>query len=282
MVVDGAAGGVRADHRSASDPREDLGERGRRRVGEIEDHAELDEPVDERAPEAGEPAVLGGAVGVRVAAVPGEPRHAHAELPERLGGPELVRRTARRPRARASARSARPARPRRDRRQSRTWSDPVAVLAHGTEEARRLTERLAQRSLGWRSSSTKTGQTCSPTPPASSSGSHVRANAPVSPKRSSRWPSSSSRSTWASAITLLESTRLPREFRFLAKARNRGIAEGGLPGSSQAAERETADLDATPGLDIRRRGLSLYDGHTKSAAGLTTSLPTSPRPGTRA
>ena len=90
VVVDGPAGGVRADHRGTAGPGDDLGERRRRRVGEVEDHAEPDERVDERAPEAGEATVLDGTVGERVAAVPRQPGHAHPELPERLGGPDLV------------------------------------------------------------------------------------------------------------------------------------------------------------------------------------------------
>ena len=185
VVVDRAAGGVGADHRRAVGPGDDLGERRRRGVGEVEDHPELDELVDERAAEAREPAVLGGAVGERVAAVPGQPRHPHAELPERLGRPELVAELL-------------------DALERQHQPDPLApldgvevggrahlqhpigVLAHGPEEAGRLAERLAQRPSGWRSSSTKTGQTCRPTPPASSSGSHVRAKEPRSPKRSSR------------------------------------------------------------------------------------------------
>ena len=67
-----------------------------------------------------------------------------------------------------------------------------------------VTWRSASRRLpsGWSSSSMKTGQTCRPTPPASSSGSHVCANTFVSPSRCSRYASSSSRSVWASASNL--------------------------------------------------------------------------------
>ena len=52
MVVDGPAGGVRADDGRAADALDDLRERRGRRVGEIEDHAELDELVHEGAAEA--------------------------------------------------------------------------------------------------------------------------------------------------------------------------------------------------------------------------------------
>ncbi len=54
---------------------------------------------------------------------------------------------------------------------------------------------------GWCISSTKIGHTWSPTPPASKSGSHVRAKTSVSPSTCSRCASSSSRSVWASAST---------------------------------------------------------------------------------
>ena len=90
MLVDGAAAAVGAEHRRAGDPVDDLGEDSARGVGEVEDHAERDEPVDELPPEAREAAaLLGGAVGERVAAVPREPGHPHAERVEDVGGPRL-------------------------------------------------------------------------------------------------------------------------------------------------------------------------------------------------
>ena len=110
-------------------------------------------------------------------------------------------RTARRPRARASARSARRARPRRGRRATARRARRSGLSRSACWSA--VTCRSASRSepSGCSSRSTKTGQTCSPTPPASSSGSHVRAKTSVSPSRCSRWASSSRMSTWASAIT---------------------------------------------------------------------------------
>ena len=115
-------------------------------MGEVEDHAELDEPVDERSAEAGQSTVLGGAVGVRVAAVPGQPRHPNAELPERLGGPELVTELLDALEGEHQADLLAPL----DGLEivgGAYLQHPVAVLAHGAEEARRLTERLAEGSL---------------------------------------------------------------------------------------------------------------------------------------
>ena len=89
-VEDAPAAAVRAEHRRVAHPLEHLGEDAARGVGEVEDHAERDEPVDELAAEAREaPAVLGGAVRERVPAIPGEPRHPHAERVEDVGGPGL-------------------------------------------------------------------------------------------------------------------------------------------------------------------------------------------------
>ena len=89
-LVDGAAGSVGAEHRRAAGALEDLGVGAARGVREVEDHAQLDEPVDELASEAGEAAaLLGGAVGERVAAVPRQPRHADAEGVEDVGRPRL-------------------------------------------------------------------------------------------------------------------------------------------------------------------------------------------------
>ena len=147
MVVDRPAGRVGADHGSTGSPRDDLVERRRRGVGEVEDHPELDELVDERPAEPREPAVLGGAVGEGVAAVPGQPRHAHAELPERLGGPGLVAEL-----LDAFEREHQPdplaALDRVEVGGRPDLDDPLGVLADGAEQARRLAERLAERALG--------------------------------------------------------------------------------------------------------------------------------------
>ena len=143
---DRPASRVRADHRSAVQPREDLGERGRRGVREVEDDAELDEPVDESAPEAREPTVFRGSVGVRVATVPGQPGHPDAELPERLGRPELVAELLDAFEREHQPDSLAPL----DGVEVGGRADlqrPVAVLADGAEEAGRLAERLAERSL---------------------------------------------------------------------------------------------------------------------------------------
>ena len=119
----------------------------RRRVREVEDHPELDELVDECAPEPREAAVLGGAVGEGIAAVPRQPRHPHAELPERLGRPDLVAELLDTFERQHQPESLAPL----DGVEVGGRSDlqhPVGVLAHGAEKARRLAERLAQRSLG--------------------------------------------------------------------------------------------------------------------------------------
>ena len=146
VVVDCTAGRVRADDRGARDPLDDLGERRRRRMREVEDHPEPDELVDERAAEAREAAVLRRAVRERVAAVPRQPGHPDAELPERLRRPELVAELL-------------------DTLERQHQPDPLAaldgvevggranlqhavgVLAHRAQQARRLAEGLAQRSL---------------------------------------------------------------------------------------------------------------------------------------
>ena len=89
-VVHGAAAAVRAEHGRAGRALEHLRERATGRVREVEHDAERDEAVDELAAEPRQAAaVLGRAVRERVAAVPGEPRHADAELVEEVGGPGL-------------------------------------------------------------------------------------------------------------------------------------------------------------------------------------------------
>ena len=80
----------RAPGAPRADPLEHLGEDAARGVGEVEDHAERDEPVDELAPEPREAAaLLGGAVRERVPAVPREPGHPHAKRVEDVRGPGL-------------------------------------------------------------------------------------------------------------------------------------------------------------------------------------------------
>ena len=98
-------------------------------------------------PEPREPAVLGGAVGEGVAAVPRQPRHAHAELPERLGGPHLVAEL-----LDALEREHQPdplaALDRVEVGCRPNLHNPLGILADGTEQAGRLAERLAERALG--------------------------------------------------------------------------------------------------------------------------------------
>ena len=87
-----AAAAVRAEDRRAcgADPLEHLREDAARGVREVEDHAERDEAVDELAAEPREaPALLGGAVGERVPAVPRQPGHPDAERVEDVRGPRL-------------------------------------------------------------------------------------------------------------------------------------------------------------------------------------------------
>ena len=186
VVVDRPARRVGADHRSTGGARDDLVERRRRGVGEVEDHPEPDELVDERPAEPREPAVLGGAVGERVAAVPRQPRHAHAELPERLGRPRLVAElldaferehqpdplaALDRVEVGGASGPARPARGSRARHGAGTSPGraPRGACPRAAARARRRPGTPAARRRRPRAS-----------------GSHVRANEPVSPKRSSR------------------------------------------------------------------------------------------------
>ena len=90
MVVNRAASGMRDDHRRVTDSREDISKRRGRRMREVEDHAELDQPIDEPRAELRQPTGLGGAVRVGVAAVPRQRRHPDAQLPERVRRPHLV------------------------------------------------------------------------------------------------------------------------------------------------------------------------------------------------
>ena len=62
----------------------------RRRVRQVEHDLALREHGQQRAAEPREPALIRGAVGVRVPPVPRQPRHAQAQLPEDVGTPELV------------------------------------------------------------------------------------------------------------------------------------------------------------------------------------------------
>ena len=116
-------------------------------MGEVEDHPEPDELVDERPAQPRQAAVLGSAVGERVAAVPGQPRHAHPELPERLGRPRLVAEL-----LDAFEREHQPdplaALDRVEVGCRPDLHNPLGALADGTEQAGRLAERLAERALG--------------------------------------------------------------------------------------------------------------------------------------
>ena len=110
----------------------------------------------------------------------------------------------------------------------------------------------------------KTGQTCRPTPPASSSGSHVCANTFVSPSRCSRCASSSSRSVWASAsnlrtilsaMTAVASTQTfpvhdPATGEVLAEVPRNGAAE--TRRAIAAAERGAPAWRARPASSARR------------------------------
>ena len=106
-----------------------------------------DELVDERPAQPREPAVLGSAVGERVAPVPRQPRHAHPELPERLGRPRLVAEL-----LDALEREHQPdplaALDRVEVGCRPDLHNPLGALADGTEQAGRLAERLAERALG--------------------------------------------------------------------------------------------------------------------------------------
>ena len=182
MVVDRAAGCVRDEHAV----RRRYGRAPRRRVPrEAWARSRITRARTSRStssrPRRREPAVLGCAVGdTGCAGSRSVDGHAHAELPERLGRPELVAERLDALRARASGRSGLRARPRRGRLPVRTWSDPRR-RSRAPREANEVACPSASRSVpsGCRSSSTKIGHTCKPTPPASSSGSHVRAKTPA-------------------------------------------------------------------------------------------------------
>ena len=147
-VVDGPAAAVRAEDRRAGRPLEQLGVDTARRVREVEHDAELDEPVDQLAPEAREPAaVLGRAVGERVPAVPGEARHPDAERVEDVRGPgldaealdALEREHQPQPLARLDAGEV---------GSVAHLEDAVGVLGDRAVERRHHRQRLAQRPLG--------------------------------------------------------------------------------------------------------------------------------------
>jgi len=104
------------------------------------------ELVHEGTAEPGEASVLGGAVGIRVPPVPGQPGHAHAELPERLRGPGLV---AERLDPFEGEHQPDPVAPSDvvEVRRGADLDEPVGRLANGPEEAGGLPEGLAQRPL---------------------------------------------------------------------------------------------------------------------------------------
>ena len=101
---------------------------------EVEDHAQLGEARQQGAAEPREPALVGGAVGERVAPVPRQPGHPQPELPEEIGRRDLVAE-----RLHALEREHQP--------------DPLAALdrvevgarAHGHEAIRALAERVLER-----------------------------------------------------------------------------------------------------------------------------------------
>ncbi len=235
---------------------DDLGERPGRGVGEIEDHPEPDELVDERAAEPREAAVLDGAVGERVAAIPAQPRHPHAELPERLGGPELVAELL-------------------DALERQHQPDPLApldgvevggganlqqsvgALAHGAQEARRLAERLAQRAFRLALELDEDGADLE----ADTAGFEQRE------------PGARERPALAEAELAVAELEQQVE----VSVRNHGGSVRGVRRRQASACLPGLVSGATPDLDIGdRNALSLCDGHTKPAAGLTESTLTSP------
>ena len=146
-LVDRAAAAVRAEDRRARRALEQLGEQAVRGVRQVEYHAEGDEVVDEFAAEAREPAaVLGSPVRERVAAVPRQPGHPHAERVEDVGGPRLdaeaLDALEREHEADALARLDEV-----EIGPLEHLHDPILVLAHRSMERRDHRERLAQRPL---------------------------------------------------------------------------------------------------------------------------------------
>ena len=139
-------GGVGADHGGAGEPREDLVEGGGGGVGEVDDHAQLGEPVDERAAQPGEPTALGCAVRVGVAPVPRQPGHPHPELPERFCRPQLVAELLD-PLEREHQPDPLTSLDRSEVGRRPNLRYPVTVLSHGAEEAGGLPERLSKGSL---------------------------------------------------------------------------------------------------------------------------------------
>ena len=128
---------------------EALVEEPRRGVGEIQHRRRARRSApSSAASEPGEAALLGGAVCVRVAAVPRQPRHRAARAPRRDRPSDARSRTARRPRARAAGRSARRA-PRASRSARVAHGDDAVAGSRRSARGRRSTwrERLAQRSL---------------------------------------------------------------------------------------------------------------------------------------
>ena len=113
----------------------------------VEDDAQRDQLVHERAAEPRQPSVLRGPVRERVAAVPGQPGHPHPELPERLRRPELVAEL-----LDALEREHEPD-PVAGREPVEVGGrphlhDPLRVFRNGAVEAGRLAERLAEGPLG--------------------------------------------------------------------------------------------------------------------------------------
>ena len=91
-VDEGPAVRMARDDRRLRRGLEHVGEGPLGRVREVEDHSQRGEPADELSAEAGETAVggLAEAVRERVATIPGERHHAHAELPEDVRNPWVV------------------------------------------------------------------------------------------------------------------------------------------------------------------------------------------------
>ena len=148
VIVDGPTGGVRADHRSALDPRR--GSRRTRAATRARGRGSRPSPTSRRrasrpSRESPPSSAAPSEKGFRRFQV--SPAMRIAELPERLGGPELVAELLdtlereHQPDLLAALDRSRSA-------AERTCSEPVGILAHGAQKAGRLTERLAQRALG--------------------------------------------------------------------------------------------------------------------------------------
>ncbi len=134
MVVHGSTRGVRDDYGRRARAREDIRERRGRRMREVQDHALLDQPVDEPGAELRQPTGLCDPVSKRVATVPRQRRHPDAELPEDVRRPHFV----------AELLDALQGQDEADLLASLDWFE-IVHRAHGDDAIRRLTCRSHER-----------------------------------------------------------------------------------------------------------------------------------------